>query len=339
MDDEGPGKCGVCGADLRGSRVLNVKEMLNGTREKFDYAVCPQCECVQLLCPPTHIENYYKVYYARDEISLSGLGYRLQKARYNSALRRTHNLAGWLFNRYFEDPAAKSFDGLFKRSDSILDVGCASGLLLLLMKDDGYENVSGCEPFIKETIHYPNGVVVSNRTIDGETNVFDVVMAHHVLEHVQDQSDFVAKIWERLEPKGKVIIRIPTSSSWAFEKFGANWYQMDAPRHMYVHSRKSVVQLLESAGFTNIQIKDDSTIWQIVSSQLYEQDLPFVGHLSWYVRRLPAMVLTGKLRRLKKDVDNLNKEGRGDQICIVAEKGPKRPEISFDDRSPAHQSS
>jgi SAM-dependent methyltransferase len=316
-----------------------VKEMLNGTREKFDYAVCPECECVQLLLPPTHIERYYVDYYARNEISLRGLGYRLNRARYNSALRRNHNFAGWLFNHFFEDPAAKSFDGLFNRSDSILDVGCASGLLLLLMKDDGYENVSGCEPYIKETIHYPNGVVIENRTIDGETKVFDIVMAHHVLEHVQDQSEFVAKIWERLEPTGKVIIRIPTSSSWAFEKFGANWYQMDAPRHMYVHSRKSIVLLLGSAGFTNIRIKDDSTIWQILSSRLYQQDVPFVEHLRWYVRHLPVMIISGKHRRLMKVVGNLNKEGRGDQICIVAEKALTRSAGPSDDQSLSNQSS
>jgi SAM-dependent methyltransferase len=320
MGSEPAGTCGVCGTDLSGSRILHVREMMNGTRENFDYVACPECEYVQLLLPPSEIEKYYMDYYGRSGISVRGLNYRLNRTRYNAALKRKRSIVGWLLNHFFEDPAAKSIEGLVNRNDSILDVGCASGMLLLLMKDDGFEDVSGCDPFIEESIVYPSGVIVNDRTIDEETRVFDVVMAHHVLEHVQDQSEFVKKIWERLEPSGKVIIRTPTSSSWAFDRFGPNWYQMDAPRHMCVHSRRSIVLLLESAGFTNVRIKDDSTLWQILSSQLYEQDIPFVEHLGWYVRHLPVLLVSGRFRHLKKVVKRLNREGRGDQICVVAEK-------------------
>lgn len=334
MNNEVTRYCGVCRTDVSGSRVLHAKEMMNGTREKFTYVVCPKCECVQLLWPPAHIQKYYEEYYGRTGVSLQGLIYRLNRSRYNGALRRNRSLIGMLLNHFFEDPAAKSIDGLLKRSDSILDVGCASGMLLLLMKDDGFENVSGCDPYIGEAIHYSNGVVIHNRTIDHESKVFDVVMAHHVLEHVQDQLDFVTKILERLQPTGKVIIRIPTSSSWAFEKFGANWYQMDAPRHMYLHSRKSIALLLTSAGFANIRITDDSTIWQVVSSQLYEKDIPFVKHMRWYVGHLPMMIISGRFRSLAKDVSNLNEEGRGDQICVVAE----RPLANIGSSSPVTES-
>jgi SAM-dependent methyltransferase len=320
MGKEPAGYCEICAADLRGSRVLHVREMMNGSRESFEYVVCAECECVQLLVPPPNVEKYYADYYGRSGVSVRGINYRLNRSRYNRALGRKRNFVGWFLNRFFEDPAARSIKGVVKRDDSILDVGCASGMLLLLMKDDGFEDVSGCDPFIEESISYPNGVEVHDHTIDEETRVFDVVMAHHVLEHVQDQTDFVRKIWERLGPTGNVIIRTPTSSSWAFERFGANWYQMDAPRHMCVHSRKSIVLLLESVGFTNVNITDDSTIWQILSSQLYEQDIPFVEHLRWYIRHLPVLLVTGRFRNLRKVVSNLNEEGRGDQICVVAEK-------------------
>lgn len=46
---------------------------------------------------------------------------------------------------------------------SILDVGCGHGKLLNRMRRDGFQNLVGVDPFIKEDLIYPNGVRIFKR--------------------------------------------------------------------------------------------------------------------------------------------------------------------------------
>ena len=305
--------------DLAGLKPFAVREMMNGTREGFEYVTCSNCQCVQLLARPREIGRYYVDYYGRSKVDTRSLTYRLRLIRFRVALGESKNLLGMLHNYLIHDPAPTSLRSL-KRTGSVLDVGCASGELLLLMKDTGFTDVRGCDPMIQSAIQYENGVSVSKHTLDEEPGTFDVVMAHHVMEHVPDQAAFAAQLYAKVKVGGTVLVRVPTISSWAYEEFGCDWYQLDAPRHFYLHSRKSIVQVLEGAGFVDITVSDDSTIRQILSSRLYRQDVPYTSHIRRYVLDLPRMILTGELWRMNKQVRILNAEGRGDQICVYAHK-------------------
>jgi hypothetical protein len=128
------------------------------------------------------------------------------------------------------------------------------------------------------------------------------------------------QIRERLADKGKILIRIPISSSASFEKYKAHWYQLDAPRHLFLHSNHSIIYLLGISGFINIKIHYDSTIWQFVCSNLYLKGIPFTQHMKWYIKHLPCLVLSGKLVKYKSMAKELNKSCSGDQVVIVAEK-------------------
>lgn len=77
--------CEICESDLASAKTLRVKEMLrvkglmNGTREVFDYVVCPSCGCVQLVAVPDNLVDYYSHYFGRRAINTRGLKYRMQK--------------------------------------------------------------------------------------------------------------------------------------------------------------------------------------------------------------------------------------------------------------------
>lgn len=188
------------------------------------------------------------------------------------------------------------------------------------MKDSGFEAVRRCDPYIEGAIDYPNGVRIDNQGLDDVSTKFDVVMAHHVMEHVPNQLEFAQQLFARLNDSGMAIIRLPTSSSWVFEYFGSDWFQLDAPRHLFLHTSTSVERVLREAGFTNLRIRDDSTIWQVLSSRLYREGVPFNNHLRWYLRHLPGMLISGEFKKLNNEIDQLNAQGLGDQICIIAEK-------------------
>ena len=54
-----------------------------------------------------------------------------------------------------------------------------------------------------------------------------------------DQRTFSAA-HDLLNKDGVLLVRVPLSSSWAWEHYRENWVQLDAPRHLYLHSVKSM---------------------------------------------------------------------------------------------------
>jgi 2-polyprenyl-3-methyl-5-hydroxy-6-metoxy-1,4-benzoquinol methylase len=153
----------------------------------------------------------------------------------------------WLFAGYewWEQGDRKSLrDAAISRSDHILDLGCGSGDLIFTLREIGFRNVLGADPFIANTIYHPKGVKVLKSTAGEIEGRFDLVMMHHSLEHIWNQREIVQGIARLLVRGGRCIIRIPTIDSWAWEEYGADWVQLDAPRHFYLHSRTSITHLL-----------------------------------------------------------------------------------------------
>ena len=96
---------------------------------------------------------------------------------------------------------------------AVLDVGCGAGKLLLRMQRDGFNNLTGIDPYIKEDINYRNGVKVFKRHVFELNGRYDLVMCHHALEHMPQPLEVMKKFHELLKPNRYVIIRIPVTSS------------------------------------------------------------------------------------------------------------------------------
>lgn len=129
---------------------------------------------------------------------------------------------------------------------SILDVGCASGQLILELRSSGYERVTGIDIS-------PNAIAASRRCGLGDTHVmdaqrttfpdesFDIIAASDVLEHLTDAPGAVRE-WRRLlRPGGTLIVMVPA--------FAFLWSQHDeANQHVQRFTRPGLVRLLSSNG-------------------------------------------------------------------------------------------
>ena len=313
-------KCGVCLYPLSDTNQVVGREMINGDGGSFQYLMCGACRCLQLINIPPNLNSYYKVYYGRNHLNQKSLKFRLTKLQFQHVVGYSTSLLGKLASFLMPDTSNEDYLKFFDKNSKVIDVGAASGERLLLMQSIGFQNVYGVDPLITESIVYANGLKVEKKTISDISEKFDVVMAHHVLEHVADQLDFMSQLSTLLREDGLLIIRIPTVSSYEFEHFGSNWFELDAPRHLFLHSRESIIKLLSIAGFEIIKIYDDSHALSIISSQLYEKNIPFKKHRNWYFRNLPKLLFLGHLVKAKKTASSLNHEGRGSRICVVARK-------------------
>ncbi|MGC8006318.1 class I SAM-dependent methyltransferase, partial [Salmonella enterica] len=82
-------------------------------------------------------------------------------------------------------------------------------------------------------IIYENGLTIKKIDfLDFNAYDFDVIMYNHSFEHLSNPVEHLQQAYRSLKSSGKLIIRIPTVSSFAWTKYGVNWVQLDAPRHI-----------------------------------------------------------------------------------------------------------
>jgi 2-polyprenyl-3-methyl-5-hydroxy-6-metoxy-1,4-benzoquinol methylase len=197
----------------------------------------------------------------------------------------------------------------------ILDVGCGNGRLLQKMNTVGFKNLIGIDPFIETDILYQSGVKIIKTDVCGLLNsnykTFELIMLHHSFEHMNNPRETLDQLYKLLNPDGQLLIRIPVSDSFAWRKYGVNWFQLDAPRHFFLHTTKSIALLAKDCGFMLEQIIYDSKDDQFLNSEKYCRDITLFANI-----KAPVSYY----RKYKKQAVYLNKMNDGDQACFVLKK-------------------
>jgi hypothetical protein len=98
-------------------------------------------------------------------------------------------------------------------------------------------------------------------------------MFHHSFEHIDNPKQTLTAAAKRLKQGGFMLIRIPVFPSFAWRRYGVNWVNLDAPRHLYLYSKKSLGMLAQSAGFIITKVEYDAPIFGLYASERYEQGL------------------------------------------------------------------
>jgi predicted SAM-dependent methyltransferase len=199
---------------------------------------------------------------------------------------------------------------------SILDVGAGNGAFLFALRGIGFGRLLGIDPYIDADLHYAGDVQI--RKIGLETlkeEGWDLITLHHALEHMVDQIETLHRCAELLGPNGQILVRVPTVSSEAWKRYGSDWVQLDAPRHLVLHSRKSLVLAARQAGLHVERIVDDSTALQFWGSEQYRRDIPLNDLRSYGMNRGETIFSLFQIECWEKESQRLNHIGQGDQIA------------------------
>jgi 2-polyprenyl-3-methyl-5-hydroxy-6-metoxy-1,4-benzoquinol methylase len=315
--------CRICHSKNQ-LETINVREMMYGSRITYKYFQCGDCGTVQIAEPAAvpaklYPDSYYSLH--KDKPA-AGLKQRLKKKLLQAAVRHEMGRGSALDSLFAEllpRPDARALRGLVKKETSILDVGCGSGALLKALAGLGFVDLTGCDPFISSEIS-ANGFTVFKRHLQdfGASKRFDLVMMRHSFEHMEDPDQTLEHVKRLLAENGHCIIRIPMADSEAFDTYGENWGQLDAPRHCFLYTNKSIEILASRHGFVVQKLEDDSTAFQFVSSEQFLKDIPLNGFRSYYrpfYRKwlVPSAISAGEVRKYHERSKELNKLGRGDQ--------------------------
>ena len=155
---------------------------------------------------------------------------------------------------------------LVPRGSRVLDVGCGTGALSVLLRDVREASVTGVEPDASRAararergIEAVTGVLTAS--LHETLGEFDVAIYADVLEHLVDPLAELIKVRPFLKPGGVVVISVPNVAHWSVRAdllFGRFRYAevgiMDAT-HLRWFTEETLRQLLDQAGVEILSIE------------------------------------------------------------------------------------
>lgn len=318
--------CRICGF-AKGNKVHTFREMMFGTYEEFKYRECVGCGTLQLTEIPDLALFYPPTYYSFASVDGGISTSPVTRLAARLAAKRLMTGKGLLGRQIVEHKtwARDSFPDFFVNSDlnisfssRILDVGCGSGYLLDLLKFFGFRRLTGIDSFAASDTITKSGVRILKREIKSLEPGYDIIMFHHSLEHFIDPVEALNEANSLLNPDKYCIVRIPLIS-FAWEKYGADWVQLDAPRHIHLFTENGFKMVAEKAGFKVIKIVYDSTAFQFTGSELYMRGIPLITSLN-NRNYLSELFGDEQLRLWGKEAEALNEQRRGDQACFYLQR-------------------
>ena len=300
--------CPACGS--QNSSSFSGSERMLGLGGTFSYLECLHCGSLWIQSTPPDLGKYYPSdYYAfRPEIPDSIFKQGLKKLRYQiskSGISLLDNqYLTWIKNLRTHE------------HERIADIGCGSGVLLKQLAFCGFSNLFGFDPFIPEELDTPR-LKIKKLSLDElaeKEGGFDVIMLHHSFEHLEDPKQAFSKIANLLNPSGRVLIRLPVTDALVWKKEREYWFQLDAPRHLFIPSVRGMEMLGKSVGLTLEKLEFDSIGNQFWITDLYKKGQAFVDmdpHKSFSKSQLEAF---------EKEARSLNQHQQGDQAAFYFKK-------------------
>jgi len=83
----------------------------------------------------------------------------------------------------------------------------------------------------------------------------DVITMYHVLEHLHNPREALSKAYQLLKSGGLLVVAVPNLDSLQARIFRQRWYHLDAPRHLYHFTPRTLEMLLHEAGFKIVEIR------------------------------------------------------------------------------------
>lgn len=286
-----------------------------GWRDEFEYFQCSRCDCLQISEFPPDISKYYASgYYSLEEAGRLKRFLRQRWARH--ALGRL-DPAGWAL-ALVEGPHLAA--AALKRSGvpiggRLLDVGCGSGQFLSDLEPSPLTQLHGIDPFLSAD---QPGTRVSlwKREICNHTGGYEFITFNHSFEHLANPLQTLQAARTLLASSGVIIVRIPFVDSFAWREYRTDWASLDAPRHYFLHSRKSLELLAGQADLELAALEFESNMDQFHAGEQYRRGIPLLGKKSFIRRRFRNLSQAGEDRAYRKRAIEVNRLEEGDLVCV-----------------------
>lgn len=216
--------CPLCGANE--SKILFKRKDLTHQISEIQFPVARCCHCNFVYVNPRPGTDDIHHYYPEDF-------YNATSTPEETILEKSRSLLA----KY--DKVKKFAPG------RLLDIGCAKGEFMFMMEKKGWK-VSGLDFSPKPPNLFNLDITygdLSSASFKKES--FDLVTLWAVLEHVYEPKKMLEEINQLVKPGGALIILVTNFNSIAARFLRSD----DVPRHVNLFTKKTITEMLTSAGF------------------------------------------------------------------------------------------
>jgi len=214
----------------------------------YDWAACDVCGSWQVMNPPAQeffVDFYGNDYYQRTKDT------PMRDGAYVDYIGHQNFIQNNLRQRMLW---ALPFMG--SEQHSWLDVGCAAGFLLDVVRENGFAPYGlDYAPFgpqyAREQLHLPNARQGTLDTIPTDfPPQFQVISFMDVLEHLPNQHEALKRACDLCEPGGYVLGETFVPECRLARTLGPWWHAVDPPNHLLLLGTVGIDQLMTREGFT-----------------------------------------------------------------------------------------
>jgi 2-polyprenyl-3-methyl-5-hydroxy-6-metoxy-1,4-benzoquinol methylase len=340
ISTEAVSACLICGEKERSTIYENLEDSLFGSPGKWSLKQCINCGLVFLDPRPTpeDIGKAYTNSYAgrKKNKNLHQLNF---KAKIKSAIKTGFfaNAYGYKngvnfwkrilslplhLSPYWRERLAFSIMTLpHKSGGRLLDIGCGIGIFLEQMADLGWKAEGlDMDPKVVQ-VCIKKGLTVKEGTLKSQNypdNYFDAITLKHVIEHVSDPIDLIRQCKRILKPEGKLVILTPNFEGSGQETFGRMWLGLDAPRHLFLFTPKTLSEVLLKGGLNVIKLSTTARNSEFSARTSYNQKK--FNQNAYFVKARPYSRFMAKVFDKKVRLQlTVNKEA-GDELVLMATK-------------------
>ncbi len=229
--------CNICG-----SQAVDLIRAHGAGELRYDVVRCQQCSLLfvsPMPAPSTVLEQYSENYFL-SSTPLEG-GYE-NYSEDEPSIKKT------FLHRFNNFPAM-----LRSKPGSVLDIGCATGLFLDLMRDKKWQTTGvDVSSYAADIARSKGHAIVNKELISAKlpAESFDLIVLWDVIEHFVDPCSVLIECRRLLKPSGFLMMTTPDAGAWFAKITGRYWLGFRcAGEHIYFFDRSTMTKLLQNAGF------------------------------------------------------------------------------------------
>jgi SAM-dependent methyltransferase len=304
--------CYIC-QDRSPREAHEIHDTVDGTHS-FRYERCPSCGVLQLEKIPENIDYFYSQGYYSFTQQNPLVSY-LKSLRTAYYLRKPTLVNRLLAKKYGPPPVVRWLEPIPVPSGaSVLDVGCGQGIALRDLSRAGFSRLVGVDPYLSESVTYGPVQLIKSQLRDIKES-FDIVILSHSLEHMQDPREILKQVRARLSPGGHVVLRVPILG-YSWQHYGRNWIDLDAPRHNFIFTPKSVELLAAQAGLALEKTVYDMEGFNLWASEQLAQGILPNSPRSYAVNPRNSIFSEDDMQKFDRLALELNVAGQADQASF-----------------------
>ncbi|WHH58250.1 class I SAM-dependent methyltransferase [Petroclostridium sp. X23] len=146
-----------------------------------------------------------------------------------------------------------------QRKGKLLEIGAGTGEFLFLAQEAGWDAI-GLEPSLKACqyakdkyeLHLINNLW--NANLFEQSELFDVIVFWHVLEHIANPVSFLKELWSRLNSDGLIMFSVPNRNSLTNSLYKHFSPIFTEPDHLFHYSADNLSMLMDKSSFKVISL-------------------------------------------------------------------------------------